>query len=345
MTKTAMTRMTIRSAQTLMLVIAAMLMVCASDTFAARKSTSQTNKGRISYTKNGRIHVSIPGQPDGEPIIKCREGHHDFKPSWSKKGWLVFFRRVKNDPDTLKWKTDLYIAGYNGKGLRKLADGDTANFNPTWTRDGSHMPIWSRKDKAHKWTTYNIMTTTINGSPGTEYPLTASRYHSWAYSCLKDGRILVNSTHDGPLQYYLMTPGDNKKNPNPTFELIKCDLASKGFLARITLTPDEKKVCFEFSPHSNKSKDTGRILYHGKFDKTERVMYDLVPFANHKPTLDYAWFAYPRWLEGSNRIAFHANSTGKGRLFIYDLKTKETKQISTDETADYRYPHGEMMPK
>jgi hypothetical protein len=34
-----------------------------------------------------------------------------------------------------------------------------------------------------------------------------------------------------------------------------------------------------------------------------------------------------------------------GVFYLYDLKTKKTRKVSTDDSADYRYPHGEATPK
>ena len=58
---------------------------------AEAKDESVNGKHRISYFKNGEIHVNQLGQPDKKPLTS---GHWDFKPSWSKTGdKLVFFRR------------------------------------------------------------------------------------------------------------------------------------------------------------------------------------------------------------------------------------------------------------
>jgi hypothetical protein len=55
---------------------------------------------RISYYKNGEIHVNQLGQPDKKPLTS---GHWDFKPSWSKTGdKLVFFRRLCECPRGLE---------------------------------------------------------------------------------------------------------------------------------------------------------------------------------------------------------------------------------------------------
>jgi hypothetical protein len=33
------------------------------------------------------------------------------------------------------------------------------------------------------------------------------------------------------------------------------------------------------------------------------------------------------------------------KLFLYDLGDRSTLKVSTDDSADYRYPHGEATPK
>ncbi len=90
-----------------------------------------TNRG--SYYVNGEIHVNTYGQPEGKPLTT---GYHDFKPTWSKTGdMLVFFRRLKNDPDVSKWKTAIHIIHADGTGLHQLTDGTHTDFNQTWKTD------------------------------------------------------------------------------------------------------------------------------------------------------------------------------------------------------------------
>lgn len=87
---------------------------------------------RSSYYKNGEIHVNVLGQPEGKPITS---GHWDFKPSWSKTDdKLVFFRRLKDDPDVNKWITALCII--NAKPFAN-AEGKKIWFDyPRFTKDG-----------------------------------------------------------------------------------------------------------------------------------------------------------------------------------------------------------------
>jgi len=44
-------------------------------------------------------------------------------------------------------------------------------------------------------------------------------------------------------------------------------------------------------------------------------------------------------------VIYHANTTGKGRLYLYTLKDGKTEQVSTNDWIDFRYPHGEDTPK
>ena len=83
---------------------------------------------RISYYKNGEIHVNEVGGPEGEPLTT---GHWDFKPSWSKTGdKLVFFRRYKDDPNVVKWLSAICIINVDGTGFHQLTDSHGCALQP-----------------------------------------------------------------------------------------------------------------------------------------------------------------------------------------------------------------------
>ena len=287
---------------------------------------------RISYYKNGEIHVNYVGYPDSEPLTK---GHWDFKPSWSKTGdKLVFFRRYVNAQEVWNWKTAICIINADGTGFHQITDAKKTNFNQTWTRDGSNRPIWNRRNPSGKG--YHVMISNIDAKPGDETALTSDGYHTWVYTCLTDGRVLVNHVPpDESRGYYLMSFGAKKK---PAFKKIECELAEKGYLDRLSLSVDEKKICFEFQK-GFKRKVPGRVLYLADFDKEKRLISNFKPIANQdeKP----GWFAYPRWTRDQSAIVYHASKS----LYLYDLKSGKTTKVSTDPKGDYRYPHGEATPK
>lgn len=171
---------------------------------------------------------------------------------------------------------------------------------------------------------------------GQEVALTAKSCHTWAYTCLKDGRILVQSAH--PKQgwgYVLMMPSDDGE---PRFERIDCELAKKGILDRVTISPSERMVCFEYQK-GFQYKDTGRMLYVADFDSEKAAITNAKPFANEEGA--DRWFAYPRWTKDETAIVYHASPS----LYLDALEDGSTVKVSTKDGADYRYPHGEGTPK
>lgn len=291
-----------------------------------------TESFRGSYYVDGEIHIGVYGSPEGQPLTS---GHFDFKPSWSKTDdMLVFFRRVRNDPDVANWKTAIHVINADGTGLHPLTDGTHTDFNQTWTRDGTNTPIWNRRNT--KTGGYYVMASSVGAEPGDEYPLTDSSHHTWAYSSLIDGRILVSSKHpERGWGYYLMTPN---RGGEPKFERIQCDLAGAGVLDRVSISPSETKVCFEFQP-GFKRQTVGRVLYFADFDAKSRTISNARSFANEERRP--IWFAYPRWSPDEKNIVYHAG----GKLFVHTPENGRTRQVSTDNSRDYRYPHGERTPK
>lgn len=290
---------------------------------------------RISYYCNGEIHVSEVGQPEGRPLTT---GHWDFKPSWSKTGdRLVCFRRLKNDPVTVNWKSAIFVINVDGTGFHQLSDGTLTDFNPTWTRDGLNTPIWNRKND--KTGGFIVMQSKVGNEPGQEVALTEARYHNWAHSCLTDGRILVGSAHPTLGRgVFLLTRRDDGK---PLYERVQWELNAKGQMHRASISPSEKKICFEYLA-GTKFTEPGHTLYLGDFDVENRTITNLKAFANAdgKPI----WFAYARWIEGEAAVVYHSTETGKGQLYVYRLEDGSTKRVSTNAKADYRYPHGEAAP-
>ena len=287
---------------------------------------------RGSYFKNGEIHVNTYGDPEGKPLTS---GHQDFKPSWSKTGdMLVFFRRLKDAPVVTNWITQMCVINVDGSGFHTLTNGTHTDFNQTWTRDGTNTPIWNRKHPDRK--SFQVMASKVGAKPGEEIALTDKSYHTWAYTCLKDGRILVSSAHPKHGRgYFLMTPNAGKE---PLFERIDCKLAREGILDRVSVSPSETKVCFEYQKGFAR-KTTGRTLYVADFNGEKRRISNPKPIANEEGK--NRWFAYPRWTKDESAIVYHASPA----LYLYTLKDGSTIKVSTDPKADYRYPHCEATPK
>jgi len=180
----------------------------------------------------------------------------------------------------------------------------------------------------------------IAGKPGEEVALTGKSYSSWVHSAVNDGRLLVASAPPGLGRgYYLMTPN---MGGEPKFKRIECEMAKKGVLDRVSVSPSEKRICFEFQTGFRSKGMGGRTLYIADFDVQKRAITNPKAFANEaaKPF----WFAYPRWIDGEAAVIYHSGKTGKNQLDVYRLEDGSTKRVSTNEAADYRYPHGEAAP-
>ena len=165
--------------------------------------------------------------------------------------------------------------------------------------------------------------------------VTGKDYSAWVHSAVKDGRLFVAASPPKPGRgYYLMTPNPGGE---PTFEGVTCELAETGLLDRLSISPDETKICFDYHPGKTNPMP-GRTLYVADFDVQVRTITNAQPFANAERK--QVWFDYPRWTRGGSAIVYHAG----GKLFLYTLSDGSTKQVSTDDKADYRYPHGEATP-
>ena len=310
--------------------ISPLLLLCALGAFSGA-SLNAAEPYRASYYKDGEIHITALGQPEGKAITT---GHWDFKPSWSITGdHLVFFRRLKNDPVMSNWITQLCIINADGTGFHPLSDGTFTDFNPTWTRDGTNTPVWNRKNREKGG--YQVMAGKIGGKPGEEILLTGTDHHAWVHSAVKDGRLFVSAIPP-KLGYghYLMKPNPGGE---PTFERVTCELARTGSLDRLSISPDETKICFDYHP-GKENPTPGRTLYVADFDVKARTITNAKPFANEER--QKVWFDYPRWTKDGSAIVYMAD----GKLFLHTLADGTTKQVSTDPKADYRYPHGEATP-
>jgi Tol biopolymer transport system component len=311
-------------------------MVCAAAPLLARAGeAAPPSASRISYFFNGEIHVNEPGKPEGKPLTT---GHMDFKPSWSKTGnMLVCFRRTKADPVTVNWKSAIFVINVDGSVFYQLTDGTRTDFNPTWTRDGFNTPIWNRKND--KTGGFYVMQSKVGHEPGREITLTDASYHTWAHSCLTDGRILVTSKH--PTLGWGMFLMTRREGAKPLYERIECELVPKGLFHRVSISPSQTKACFEFLT-GFKFTEPGHALYIAEFDVQKRKIANLKVIANEAQK--QIWYAYPRWIDGESAVVYHSGETGRNQLYVYRLVDASTKRVSTNPGADYRYPHGEAAP-
>ena len=161
----------------------------------------------------------------------------------------------------------------------------------------------------------------IGGKPGEEIALTDKGTHTWAYTCLTDGRILVNHAH--PKQ----GRGDSQAQGATGFEKIKCDLAKGGYLDRLSLSVDETKSVSS-TKKGFKRQVAGRALYLADMPRPSRL-----PTPSPLPTRRAGRSGLLPALDA--RPVRHHVSGGRS-VYLHDLKTQKTRKVSTDDSADYR---------
>lgn len=302
---------------------------------AARPAESPATELKGAYSVNGELHVNTFGKPEGKPLTT---GHQDMKPSWSKTGdMLVFFRVTEFAKQIPDWKTAICIIKTDGTGFRKLTDGTHTDFNPTWTRDGTNLVVLNRQNK--KTRGYAVMFTKHDAGPGDEYAVSDTRIHTYAFSCLKDGRLLVSASKSP--RYFLMTPG---RDNGAKYEPLQCELAQTGMLDRVSISPSETKVCFEYQKGAGEYRYPGRILHIADFDAKALTITNPKVIANEAGDRGTIYL-YPRWTKDESAVVYHCNKTGKSQLYMYRLKDGSTTRVSTNPAANYMFPHGEATPK
>ena len=175
--------------------ISALLIVAcaasAQNDFYKMPSADNPIKINIPYSSSVNLGVSIT-EPDGK-VTKLTENKIDFKPSWSKEGDMItFFRSDRYFGPFHVWKAAICVINADGSAFRQLTEGKYADFNPTWTRDGSKKVIFSRyarKGPRH----CEVFITSPDAKPGDEQLISEPGfpYFEWAMSALADGRIFV----------------------------------------------------------------------------------------------------------------------------------------------------------
>lgn len=284
-----------------------------------------------------RIAVSASGQPR----LLLTDGD-DFKPSWSQNGSLLtFFHTMQYSSSFDAWKTKLCVIGADGSNPRILSNGQYADFNPTWTRDGSNLIIFNRY-AARGSTSNDIYLISPQGSAGDEKLVsTPSNGYEWAFSGLKDGRIFMDrvqwSATGVTVHSYLMTP-----NPggSPVYEEIT--RPTNQLWHKLTVSPSETKVAYMLDNDNNMGTYSDVVLYYADFDATTRVVSNPVAIT----TYDLSQISeYPAWSADESFIIYDSNRSGVYREYAYKLADRTTTELSDDPNNDFQFGDFENLPK
>jgi len=288
------------------------------------------------WASSENLEITI-NSSDGERIV-LTSNHQDWKPSWSPDGSQLTFFRLFNgyNQSTDNWKTSIGVINSDGSGLRFLTSGDYPDFNPTWTRDGTNMIIFMRYSGIpdQKLKIYMI---SPDGSSGDEILVSdpSFRYHEWACSGLKDGRLFIDRTGYG-FQNFLLTPSHGKKG---TYEEIR--RPTSLYWHKLSVSPSETKVAYMlYAPNERPWEDA--IICYADFDVDTRIISNQVVVTEANPN---CIFKYPSWTKDEKYLIYDCNITGKYQIYAYRLADGYVQIISPDLGSNYQFGDFDGVPK
>jgi hypothetical protein len=303
------------------------------------KSPPKENPIRITEKWSSSVNLGIGIHRGARDVKMLTTGHFDFKPSWSLEGdKITFFRSDRYMGPFDQWKTQICAINEDGTGLTLLTDGKYADYNPTWTRDGSEQIVFNRY--ARKGVSHcEIYMVNPSGVPGDEILISdpAFDYFEWAMSCLKDGRIFVDRTTPTQTKSFLLTP-----NPGGKGAYQEVERPTKKLWHKLSISPDETKVCYMLDNDYNTGTYEDVVLAFADFDKANLAVKNQVIITEFNPSNIYE---YPRWTPDGKHIVYDANRTGTYQVYAYRIEDGTTVRLTTNSTLNYSFPHFRGAPK
>jgi len=273
---------------------------------------------------------------DGESI-KLTSNYQDYKPSWAMDGErLTFFRMLEYEEGFGISRTKIGVINSDGSGLRLLTVGDFPDFNPTWTRDGTNMILFTRYDR-DPYLRMKIYMISPDGSPGDEILVSdpSFQYSEWASSGLMDGRIFIDRWGGG-FKSFLLTPSPGEKG---IYEEIT--RPNTLYWHKLSLSPSETKVAYmRYGPNDRAFEDA--VICYADFDVNSRVISNEVVVTQANPN---CVFEYPRWSKDEKYLIYDSNITGVFQIYAYRLSDGYVRIISLNSNINSMYGNFERLPK
>jgi Tol biopolymer transport system component len=269
-------------------------------------------------------------------------GYNDFKPTWSQSGGrLAFFRALQYGSEFAQWKTKLCTIRVDGTAFRELSTGQYADFNPTWTRDGTNLIILNRY-AVRGSTSNDVYLVSPDGVIGEELLVSNPQNgYEWAFSGLKDGRLFIDRVSWAsatPLaRSFLLTP---RPGGIGTYEEIARPTANLWH--KLSVSPSETKVAYMLDNDFNMSTYNDVVLYYADFDVATLRVSKPVQITDYDPS---HICEYPRWSADESLIIYDSNRTGVYQMYAYRLADRVTARISIDRTSNSQFGSFESVPK
>ncbi|MDW3194662.1 MAG: hypothetical protein R8G66_19950 [Cytophagales bacterium] len=285
----------------------------------------------IEWVSSLDLSIAVSSSTSNE-ITSLTSGERDYKPVFSPDGTQVAFFRIvesrSNQPED--WDTQICVINVDGTGIKTLTSGEYTDWNPMWTRDGTNQVIFSRFFQRAPYTTRVYV---VDPSGETEEELVSDdQYSEFAYSGLKDGRILVRRIqHTRANSYWLLTP----EAETPAYQMLDYP---DVFLHKMSISPNEDRVTYmKVVDGPNIYGDA--VLAYADFDPEGLSISNEQVFTFHNPS-DVVW--YPCWNEEETHIIYSLISSangGNGQIMAYELNNRTTSRLSRNSGRSYWYPN------
>lgn len=276
-------------------------------------------------------------------------GHRDWKPVWSATGdRVVFFRALHEESSFQNWRTKICVVNADGTGFRELTSGAHADFNPTWTRDGTNRILFNRDlpTGPHGFQV-ELYVTSPDGAPGDETLLPGTgREYQWVNSGLRDGRLLVDGVTllDGAPWFEI---GAWLVGPDGAggWRWEEVTRPVEKIWHKVTVSPSETRVAFMMDQNGNIGDYRDDVLYWAKLDAASRAATDAVAIT--RPTGGGCANEYPRWSPDEQFIIYDSScGTGFNQVYAYRLSDGTTSLLAAGATGTYlRIPSFAGVPQ
>jgi hypothetical protein len=250
--------------------------------------------------------------------------HNDYKPVISPDGSkILFFRTYQEDPSFFNWKSSICVMNIDGSDFHELTTHEHMNTEPYWTRDGSDRVTWSRMvhpDLGPQGT--YAFRSAWDAVPGDEENISVTN-REWLNSSLRDGRLFVKQGN----AYFLMTPKPDGKS---TYEEISYP-DTFHYLHKLSISNDETVIAYMKHVDKNTNEYLGAEIIYADFDASIPAITNERAFS----PLDDSKFSWYVSISPDNQHLIFAED---GKMMEFEVASETTRQLSTRDEVQYRYP-------
>ena len=244
-----------------------------------------------------------------------RTGTFRSSPAWSRDGRHIAF--VKMDVKGKEMKTDVYVIGADGSGLKQISRSGTA-FAPAWSKDGKRVFF---------------------------YIVNAAEKSSEIYSANADGADLKQITRNSGRNAAPDISPDGKRivyNSERTANKPQISVMNIDGTNPKALTSDETIAFYNpvWSPNGKKI-----TYYVEKGDQKDQIWVMDADGSNKKLlTADIAHNFYPSWSPDGKHIIFTSNRDGEQATYTMNADGTSVKRVKGVNSFNARFsPKGNKI--